>query len=86
MKKNNEVTRTCIVCRQKKDKKEFVRIVKNNENMICVDKTGKMNGRGCYVCAEGECVKNLKKVRALNKTYKTNFGEDVYDKIISELQ
>ena len=85
MKKNNEKLRTCIVCREKKDKSFLTRVVKNKDGDVSVDQTGKMNGRGCYICKSNDCAEKLKKVRALNKAFKTNISEEIYDKIRNEL-
>ena len=86
MKKNNPIERTCVVCRTKKDKSELIRIVKNKDESVHVDKTGKMNGRGCYVCSSSECLEKMYKVRALNRAFKTNFCEEMYERIRNELQ
>ena len=84
MKKNNPIIRTCIVCRGKREKSEFIRVVKTTDNAFCVDNTGKMNGRGCYVCANPDCLSRMKKTRALNRAFKTNIVEEVYDRIERE--
>ena len=55
--------RTCMGCNAKKDKKEFIRIVKNKENEINIDKTGKMEGRGAYICDNIECLEKLIKTK-----------------------
>ncbi len=73
-----ERERMCIACRQMKDKKELLRIVKNKDGLISVDKTGKQNGRGAYMCKNIECLNILKKQKSLNKTFKTNVDEKVY--------
>ena len=61
--------RTCIGCNIKKDKKDFIRIVKDNENNISIDRTGKANGRGAYICDNIEClekaIKNKKNRKKL---------------------
>ncbi len=69
--------RTCVACRQTKPKKELIRIVKN-ENGISLDKTGKVNGRGAYICDDIECFKKLKKGKMLNKSFKTEVTEAEY--------
>ncbi len=48
--------RTCMGCNSKKDKNELIRIVKNNKNEITVDKTGKLEGRGAYICNSIVCL------------------------------
>lgn len=76
--------RTCIVCRGVKPKNELVRIVKNGD-VIAADLTGKANGRGAYVCNNPECVKRLKKTRALNRTFSCAVEDAVYDKLTEAL-
>lgn len=75
--------RTCIACRQSKPKKELVRIVKNQEG-IFLDRTGKVNGRGAYVCDSVECVKKLNKQKLLNRVFETQVEQSVYDKLTEE--
>ena len=56
--------RTCMGCNEKKPKKELVRIVKNKEGQISLDKTGKASGRGAYICDSAECLeKVIKSIR-----------------------
>ena len=76
--------RTCIACRACKPKKELVRIVKSGEQ-IKLDRTGKMNGRGAYICDDVECAKKLKKAKLLNKTFACQVEECVYDEITEAL-
>ena len=75
--------RTCIVCRQALPKKELNRIVKSGEE-IFLDKTGKANGRGAYVCDNPECIKKLKKTKGLNRVFSCEVKEEVYIKILEE--
>lgn len=81
-----ERLRMCIVCREHSDKKELLRIVKNKEGEIFVDKTGKANGRGAYVCKDKECLEKLKKTKGLNRAFKCEVKNDVYDKIGEEIE
>ena len=76
--------RTFIACKKNAPKKELLRIVKNGEE-IFLDKTGKANGRGAYVCGDAECFKKLKKGRLLNKAFSMEVTEDVYDRLLEEL-
>ena len=48
--------RTCMGCNAKKNKNELIRIVKNNKNEISIDKTGKQEGRGAYICNDVNCL------------------------------
>lgn len=72
--------RTCIACRECKPKKELLRIVKNDDG-FALDKTGKLNGRGAYICKSKECFDLLMKNKLLNKTFKMSVPEEEYKKI-----
>lgn len=72
--------RMCIACKESKPKKELIRIVKQEENFI-IDFIGKQNGRGAYICNNQECFDKLIKQKLLNKAYKQNIPNDVYDEI-----
>ena len=48
--------RQCLGCNEMIPKKELIRIVKDNENNFAIDLTGKMNGRGAYICRKAECL------------------------------
>lgn len=76
--------RTCICCRKKFPKKELIRIVRNNDE-ITVDKTGKLDGRGAYFCGGDDCKKKLVKTRALNRSFKREVDNSVYENIIKIL-
>ena len=75
------VERTCIGCNIKKDKKELIRIVKNKEGIISIDKTGKLSGRGAYICGESACLEKIIKTKRLNKEFETNISEDFYNSL-----
>ena len=72
--------RMCIACKSSKPKRELIRIVKNDDGII-LDKTGKLNGRGSYICNDQECMNKLIKQKVLNKVFRTNVSQDVYDKL-----
>lgn len=80
-----EPKRTCIACRETKEKRELLRIVKNAEGEIFIDFSKKAAGRGAYVCAEQACVVRLKKYRLLNKAFSSAVDESVYEKIEKEV-
>lgn len=69
--------RTCIACRTAMPKKELYRIVKFGER-IFLDKTGKANGRGAYICKNEECFKKLKKQKLLNKVFSCSVSDQTY--------
>ena len=73
--------RTCIGCNTKKDKRDFIRIVKNKENEIEVDKTGKMQGRGAYICDNIDCLEKAIKSKRLEKSFEMQISNDIYEKL-----
>ena len=75
--------RTCIACRTVKPKKELIRVVKSGEE-ISLDKTGKKNGRGAYVCDSADCIAKIKKQKLLNKVFACSVEDSVYEKITEE--
>ncbi len=75
--------RTCIACKANKPKKELIRIVKNGEE-IKLDRTGRLNGRGAYICDDIECAKKLKKAKLLNRAFSCPVSEEVYDRIMED--
>ena len=75
--------RTCIACRVSKPKRELIRVVKFNDE-IKLDKTGKLNGRGAYVCNDEACISKLKKQKLLNRAFSCQVDESVYDKIMED--
>ncbi|MBE7073824.1 MAG: YlxR family protein [Clostridiales bacterium] len=76
-----EKLRMCIACRQMQDKKDLLRVVKDKENNIFIDLSGKMNGRGAYICKDEQCLNKCIKQKSFNKAFKTNIDEVVYDSI-----
>lgn len=76
-----EPLRMCIACREMKNKKDLLRIVKNKEGKIFVDETGKANGRGAYICKDTACLEKLKKQKVLNKAFKMMIEDSVYEEI-----
>lgn len=75
--------RTCIACKACKPKKELIRIVKFGDD-ISLDRTGRKNGRGAYICDDENCIAKLKKGKLLNRTFSCQVKDEVYDKIAEE--
>ena len=80
-----ERLRMCVACRQMKDKRSLIRVVKDKEGNISIDETGKKNGRGAYVCKESECFAKLKKQKSLNKAFKCNIDDEILSQIEEEV-
>lgn len=76
--------RQCIACRELKDKRDMLRIVKSSEGKIFLDFSGKANGRGAYICNNPECVKKLNKNKLLNKVFSCAVDDGVYAAVEEE--
>lgn len=70
--------RTCMGCNTKKNKHDLIRIVKNKEQKICVDRTGKMEGRGAYICDSVECLDKVIKSKRLERVLECKLNDDIY--------
>ena len=75
------VQRTCIGCNEKKDKKELIRIVRNKEGKVQIDKTGKMQGRGAYICLKIECLDKAIKTKRFERALEVKPGQEIYDNL-----
>lgn len=73
--------RTCMGCNEKKQKNDLLRIVKDKEDNIEVDLTGKKNGRGAYICKSESCLDKLIRSKRLNKVFEKDISDEVYDDI-----
>ena len=73
--------RTCIGCNSKKDKKDLIRIVKNKQNEVKIDKTGKQEGRGAYICNNLQCLEKVIKSKKLEKILDIRISEEIYENL-----
>jgi hypothetical protein len=78
--------RKCIACQERDSKKGLIRIVKNKDGKIFLDESGKANGRGAYICRDVECLKKAIKTKALNKSFKIEVHNEVYENLLKELE
>ncbi len=76
--------RQCIACRELKEKKTMLRIVRDREGKISLDFTGKAAGRGAYVCDSATCIAKVKKSRLLDRVFACRVEESVYSSIEEE--
>ncbi len=76
--------RQCIACRELKEKRSMLRVVKNSEGKIFLDFSSKASGRGAYICDNPDCIKKLKKGRLLNKVFSCNVDDSIYAAVEEE--
>ena len=73
--------RTCIGCNSQKNKKNLIRIVKNKEGNISIDRTGKAQGRGAYICDNITCIEKAIKTKRLERAFEAKIADEIYDKL-----
>ncbi len=78
--------RKCTGCGEMKPKKELVRIVKDPEGAISLDRTGKKAGRGAYICPDEACLNAARKARRLEKAFSCRIPDAVYTQLEEALQ
>lgn len=77
--------RMCMACREKKRKEQLIRVVKQKNGVIFIDKTRKADGRGSYVCNSSECLELLRKKRGLERSFRCKIDGLIYDDLEKEL-
>lgn len=77
--------RQCIGCREMKPKNQMVRVIRTPDNEICLDKTGKKNGRGAYLCPNEECYKKAVRSKGIARALKVEIPEEIYKALGKEL-
>ena len=77
--------RQCVGCREMKDKKSLIRVVKSPEGVISLDFVGKKPGRGAYVCRDTACLKRARKSKALERAFELQIPDQVYDTLEQEM-
>ena len=78
--------RQCMGCRERKEKRQLIRIVRGTDGNVSVDFGGKLNGRGAYICPDPECLKKVQRSKALERSLETAIPEEVYQRLCKELE
>jgi len=78
--------RKCVGCNERKAKFDLIRIVYNNDkNIISIDKSGKANGRGAYICPDQNCLKKAWKSKNIERSLKKSVSEKIYEDLKKEI-
>ncbi|MBE6101242.1 MAG: YlxR family protein [Selenomonas ruminantium] len=77
--------RFCLGCQQSLPKKSLVRIVRSPEGEYAVDATGKLPGRGAYICPKAECFEKAQKSRGLERSFKGKVPQEVYEQLAEQV-
>lgn len=78
--------RQCVGCGEMKGKKEMMRVLKAEDSVICLDLTGKKNGRGAYLCKSLTCLNKARKNKGLERSFQMSIPSQVYDELEREFE
>lgn len=78
--------RQCVGCQEMKNKKEMIRVIRTKEDEFLLDATGKKNGRGAYICKAAECLRKAVKNKGLERSFKMQIPQSVYDELQKEME
>jgi len=77
--------RTCVVTHEKCEKKDLLRIVKNNEGVVFVDDTLKANGRGAYLKKDNNVIEKARTSKVLERHLETKIEDKIYDELLTKI-
>jgi len=86
MKERKQPQRTCVGCREEKDKKDLIRIVHAPDGEYFVDPGGKAAGRGAYLCRSAECLEKAFRTEALSRSFRTHVPKEAQEKLRTEVK
>jgi len=75
----------CVACREMRPKKELIRVVRTPEGAVVLDRTGRANGRGAYLCDSVDCLNRAIKSRALDRALEIKLEAEVLESIRGEM-
>ena len=77
--------RTCVVTHERLEKKDLLRVVRNNEGQVFVDETGRSNGRGAYLKKDKEVIEQARKNKVLERHLEVKIDDNIYDELLKRL-
>ena len=78
--------RQCMGCRERKAKKELIRVVRCTDGTVSLDFSGKLNGRGAYICPNAQCLMKAQKAKSLERSLEVPIPEEVYARLSREME
>ncbi len=78
--------RRCVGCGEMKNKKDMMRVLKTADDSVILDKTGRKNGRGAYLCMDRECLRKACKNRGLERSFKMSIPHEIYESLEKEFE
>ena len=78
--------RKCLGCMCSFPKRDLARVVRTPEGNVILDKTGRANGRGAYICKSKECLKKAIKPKRVSRSLEVEIPDELYDALQRELE
>ena len=78
--------RQCMGCRERKAKRDMIRVVRCTDGSVCLDFSGKKHGRGAYVCPDPQCLKKALRSKALDRSLEVTIPEEVILRLEKEME
>ena len=78
--------RMCVGCREMKEKRDLIRIVRTPEGDAVLDPTGKKSGRGAYVCRRAECLQRAIRQKQLERQLESTLTQDITEALTGEME
>ena len=78
--------RQCMGCRERKAKRELIRVVRETDGTVSLDFSGKRNGRGAYICPDPACLKKAQKAKSLERSLEVPIPDEVYARLDKEME
>ena len=78
--------RQCMGCRERKEKRELIRVVRAPDGGVSLDFRGKAPGRGAYICPDMACRKKAIRSKALERSLEVAIPEEIYARLEQEME
>lgn len=78
--------RQCMGCRERKAKRDMIRVVRGTDGTVSLDFSGKLNGRGAYICPDPVCLQKAQKAKSLERSLEVPIPEEVYERLAREME
>ena len=78
--------RQCMGCRERKPKRDMIRVVRGTDGTVSLDFSGKLNGRGAYICPDPQCLQKACKAKSLERSLEVPIPDQVYERLSREME
>ena len=78
--------RQCMGCRERKPKRELIRVVRGTDGTVSLDFSGKAPGRGAYICPNSDCLQKAMKSKSLERSLEVTIPQEVYLRLQKEME